>query len=318
VFDTNYNGLIPDKFRTDRERVRQSAFAVGLGLVGSVLGSILPPMFVTYKVRSSFVTSALVVAGIGLVAFLLTLPGVREDRAMRGRQAPFFPTLRAALRQRNFLAYLIVYLCYQSLTLLMMGSVPYVVRFVLQASADTESVIFGGYILTGLLSIPLWTYLARRLGNKRVFLIGGLIISVLALPLLFVSSLAGVVVVVALMGIGLIGFWVMMLPILGDVIDEASVSAGRRQEGVYMGIRTFFGRIAIIVQALTLAIVQTATGFRPGAAAQSARAVLGIRLQLALVPMVLMLTGILVFWRLYDLTPEKKQGIRARLQELGL
>jgi len=170
----------------------------------------------------------------------------------------------------------------------------------------------------GLLSIPLWTYLARRLGNKRVFLIGGLIISVLALPLLFVSSLAGVVVVVALMGIGLIGFWVMMLPILGDVIDEASVSAGRRQEGVYMGIRTFFGRIAIIVQALTLAIVQTATGFRPGAAEQSARAVLGIRLQLALVPMVLMLTGILVFWRLYDLTPEKKQGIRARLQELGL
>lgn len=326
IYDTNYNGLIPDKFRSDRQRVRQSAFAVGLGLVGSVAGAILPPMFVTYGERSTFATSAMIVAGIGAIAFLLSLPGVWETREMRERavraaEAPrerFFAAMGTALRHRNFVAYLIVYLCYQSLSLLMLGSVPYVVRFILNAAPETESMIFGGYIVTGLLSIPVWTIVVRRLGYKRVFVAGGIVVALMALPLLFVSTVTGMIVVISISGVGLIGFWVMLLPILGDVIDEATVLQGKRHEGMYMGIRTFFGRVAIIVQALTFGAVQILTGFEPGSAVQSARAVFGIRIQLAIVPMVLMLAGVLLFRAIYDLTPEKKERIRARIAELEL
>lgn len=64
-----------------------------------------------------------------------------------------------------------------------------------------------------------------------------------------------------------------------------------------MGVRTFFGRIAIIIQAITFALIHILTGFEPGSATQSATAVFGLRLQVSVVPMILMIIGILLFWR---------------------
>ena len=46
MFDTNYNGLIPDKFRTDEQRLRISSFEVGLGIFGTVDGVVIPPMII--------------------------------------------------------------------------------------------------------------------------------------------------------------------------------------------------------------------------------------------------------------------------------
>jgi len=101
-------------------------------------------------------------------------------------------------------------------------------------------------------------------------------------------------------------------------VDEAAVRNGVRQEGFYMGVRTFFGRIALIIQAVTFALIHILTGFEPGAATQSDTAIFGLRLQVAVIPMILMLIGVLLFWKLYDLTPEKKVEIKARLKELDL
>ena len=109
-----------------------------------------------------------------------------------------------------------------------------------------------------------------------------------------------------------------MLPVLGDVVDEAALKNNTRQEGIYMGVRTFFGRIAIIIQALTFAIIHISTGFEPGSPTQSPLAILGLRFQVALVPMILILIEILLFWKLYDITPEKKVEIRKKLAELNL
>ena len=105
---------------------------------------------------------------------------------------------------------------------------------------------------------------------------------------------------------------------MSDVVDEAAVRNGVRQEGFYMGVRTFFGRIALIIQAVTFALVHILTGFEPGAKTQSATALIGLRLQVAVIPIILMLIGVFLFWRLYDLSPEKKEQIRARLKELDL
>jgi GPH family glycoside/pentoside/hexuronide:cation symporter len=151
-----------------------------------------------------------------------------------------------------------------------------------------------------------------------MFIIGGLLLAIFTIPLLFVNTILFAVIAVALLGIGSIGFWVMMLPVLGDVIDEASVKTGTRQEGFYMGVRTFFGRIAIIVQVGTFALIHILMGFEPGSPTQSETAVLGLRFQVALIPMILMLIGIFLFWKLYDLTPEKKKQIRLQLKELAL
>ncbi len=328
IYDPNFNALIPDKFRSDKQRIKQSSFAVGLGLTGTVLGGVIPPLIITYGDRSSFVVMSIVVAFMGFGFLLLTLPGVRETEEMKQRavevdaqkeRVSFFKILKSVIKQKSFLAYIAIFTFYQSMSLLMTGSIPYVVRFILHEEAETESLILIGYIIVGLLSIPFWSKIAGKINNNKVmFLIGGVLLVVLSIPFLFVSTIATVMISVALWAIGSIGFWVFMLPVLGDVVDEAAIRNNIRQEGIYMGVRTFFGRLAIIVQAGTFFFIHTLTGFEPGSATQTPLAILGVRLQVALVPMILMLIGVLIFWKLYDITPEKKASIREKLEQLKL
>ncbi len=69
-------------------------------------------------------------------------------------------------------------------------------------------------------------------------------------------------------------------------------------------------------QAMTFTIVHALTGFVEGAASQSELAVWGIRIHLAVVPMVFMIVGILIFWRFYDLTPEKVTENQLKIKEM--
>lgn len=47
-------------------------------------------------------------------------------------------------------------------------------------------------------------------------------------------------------------------------------------------------------------------------------ALLGIRIHSAIVPAILILITILIFWKYYDLTPDKVATNKAKLKELGL
>lgn len=328
AYDVNYNSLIPDKFRTDKQRMKLASFAVAFGVIGVVMGAILPPMLITYGDKASFFRMGVVVSIIGIIMLLLLIPGIKEDQEMIDRafrvdaqkeQLGFFKMMKVALKQKSFVAYLCIFTFYQAMVILMFGSIPYVVRFILKEEAIVEAYIFLGYIVVGLISIPFWAKYAQKTGDfKKSFIIGGLLMVILAIPLIFVDTILTVIIAVAIFGVAGIGFWVMMLPVLSDVVDEAAVRNGVRQEGFYMGVRTFFGRIALIIQAVTFALIHILTGFEPGAATQSDTAIFGLRLQVAVVPMILMLIGVLLFWKLYDLTPEKKVEIKARLKELDL
>jgi GPH family glycoside/pentoside/hexuronide:cation symporter len=327
IFDTNYYGLIPEKYRTDRNRIKFSSFQVGLGILGSVLGVVLPPLVIQYGDKSSFFLMSVIISIIGVILVLIQIPGIREDKKVLKRQYEsekdkerkgFFEMMRLMLKQRNFIAYLIFYTLYQATILLLLGSIAYLNRYIIQGDEFNESLIMLGYIFTGLLSIPLWSKVAKKHGNKRVFVIGGLIISLLTLPFLFVSTLIGAIITASILGIGLIGFWLMQTPILADVIDEAIVEQETKFEGFYMGVRTFFGRISIIIQALTFALIHFFTGFDPQAASLTDLAIIGLRIQMALIPMILMLIGVLAFWKIYDLSDERKKGIQAKLRTLKL
>ena len=60
------------------------------------------------------------------------------------------------------------------------------------------------------------------------------------------------------------------------------------------------------------------TGFVEGAETQSESAIWGIRLTMSVIPVFFLLVGTLIFWKLYDITPEKSNIIKAKLKELNL
>ena len=188
----------------------------------------------------------------------LLVPGIRETRAMidrylaeRRNGAPpedrFFTQLRGALANRDFLAFILLYFFYQAAMLSMTASVHYVGDYILGRST---TLIMGAMLAGALVGLPVWTRLARRLANNQGLLAASAIaLAIACVPMAFPLSYTGYVVSMAVWGAAFGGFWMLIAPAMADVIDGIVARTGRRNDGVYLGFRAFFGRLAYAVQA---------------------------------------------------------------------
>jgi len=321
--------IFPDKFRSQKERTRIAGFQTLLSQLGLTLGMLLPPLFFTYGNRGSYVTQAAVVSLICLMVATLMLHGMRDDpesikRTLRLQATPeyhepYFKTLKYALRQKNFVSYLLAYLGQTVMMVVMLASIPYLVRYILGVGSGSETYVSGALLLGGASSVPFWIKVARRYGNRIGYICGtGLTATLLLFFLVFVSNLETAVVAAALLGVTMGATWSLLYPTFSDVIDEIVLKTKNRKEGIYYGFRTFFGRLSIVIQALAFGLIHVMTGFDPAATTQSTLALLGLRFQMTIVPMLFYLIGFLCMWRVYDLKPAKVQSIKAQLKTLDL
>lgn len=327
MWNTNFYSLYPDKYRSHEERTRVAGISTAIGQLGIALGFIIPPLFINYGNPSTYISGAIAVAIVAFVGIVMMFPGVREDEEMRSRilirepqqkQESFFKTLKFAVKQKNFFVYILAYLLFQSFVFIVIGSVPYWVPFILKLSAENESLLSIGFLLGSLASIAIWAYLVKRHGNRTIFIIGMFFTGIVLIPMLLISDFISSLLIMILVGIGVGAIWICIYPVYGDAIDEIVVKTKKREEAIFFGIRVFFARIALIVQALVFALIHSATGFAPELTTQTDLALLGLRLQMALIPMLLLFLGGLIFWKLYDLTPKKVESIKAQLKDLGI
>ena len=326
IVTVNSKALFPDKFRGKSERLKASAFTVYIGFVGVVLGFIIPPIFIIYGNIGSFALMAWACIIVSIICGILMIPGIRDDKECvenylakcEGQERePFFKVLKQTVKQKSFVIFLIMFILYLSLTHLMVGSLFYFDRYVLKSGMITILTLF--MLLGGLISIPIWLKLNKKFGdNRKTMILSGMVMVFTALLFTFLTDIAVIMIVTFIFGIGVGGNWVMIEPVFSDVIDESIVKSERRREGIYNGIRNFFAQLGKVIQALTLAIVHELTGFVEGADAQPPLALIGIRLHIGIIPAIYMGIGLLVFWKFFDITPEKAQYFKQKLIELGL
>ncbi len=336
LFDTfhsilfvNFQSLFPDKYRSIQERRTASGIYIMIGVVGVAIGAILPPLIFTYGDLPSFALQGFIVAIITFVGFAIAIPGSREDQVTidlylssqesKREQSTFFKSLRIALKQTPFIIFMVIYTLYQSLVETMQASVHYTVRYSLGMQETASTLIFAAFLIGVLVSTPFWTRYSRKVqNNKKVMIASALVLAAFTLPITFLRNYWLIVGDMFLWGLGMGGYWLMIFPVSSDVIDNAVAQTKRREEGVYTGFQQFFGRIGIIVQALTFAIVHELTGFVEEAATQTELAIWGIHFHQSLIPFILLVIGIIVFWLKYDLTPEKVRENSKKIKELGL
>ena len=324
AWELNYQSIFPDRFRGAGERARAAGIGTAVGTVGVAVGFVVPTLFVRYGDASSYVTSALWFAVGGVVVVALLVPGVRETRAMIDRyleerregarkEESFLAQLRGALSNRDFLAFILLYFFYQAAMLSMTASVHYVGDYILGRST---TLIMAAMLVGALIGLPVWTRLARRLENNQGLLAASAIaLAVACVPMVFPLSYTGYIVSMAVWGAAFGGFWMLIAPAMADVIDGIVARTGRRDDGVYLGFRAFFGRLSYAVQAAAFAVVHGLTGF--AATPRSPQAILGIRLHQAGIPAVLLLAGFFVFKALNTITPESARRNREVLREKG-
>ena len=166
-----------------------------------------------------------------------------------------------------------------------------------------------------------WYYYSKKTGNNRKIIIyAGIIFVSITFFLSIVLDLIILLIVVILWGMGLGGFWVMVDPTYSDVVDESISKTGVRREGLYTGLRRFFGNLAKVTQAIYFAVVHELTGFAEGAdvKVQTPLANLGILLLFGIIPAITMAFGFIIFLKFYDITPEKSKTIREKLMSLKI
>ncbi|MBN2151345.1 MAG: MFS transporter [Candidatus Lokiarchaeota archaeon] len=333
VWEVNYQSIFPDKFPNQKERRTAAGIATLVGILGIGLGAIVPALFVKESNIFSYATQGWIVFVFISFAFFLMLPGVREDRGMidryvksleqlKGQEPSFMSNLKDVFKNRNFLAFVILYMFYQSCTLTVQASMVYVVSYILGYGASSVTLMMAGFILGALITIPIWMKIAQKVqNNQRMIMIGAVIMIVFMVPLIFPQTYWTYVIVSTLWGTGLGLFWAMTGPVMADVADEYVVLTKKRRDGMMFGFRAFFGRLAYGIQVMTIVLIHVVTGFDPNTMPtipSDSIYALGVRLHLALFPIIFLIIGLLIFWRGNTITPEKMKEIKRQLADLNI
>ncbi len=336
LFDTlfsfmmiNWQAIFPEKFRSQEERTKVGAIQTILSNFGLVIGIIIPFLIITSGNRGSYLLMAIVSTIVLVIIAILMIPGTIEDEetikksfligSKNEEKRTFTKTFKFALKEKNFIAYLVAYLAQVTVMVIMLASIPYWVGYVLNADPLLEYLLFVPFLLAGVLSVPFWIKVSHKYGNRIGYMCGTGLTAIFLVFALIPLGIIGSFISMTLIGFSMGATWSLMYPTFSDVIDEIVVKTGYREEGFYYGIRRLFSRLSIVIQALTFGIIHTLTNFNPiPNSPQTIEAQWGIMIGMLAVPAFFYLMGFLCMWKIYDLKPKKVQIIKDKLNELNI
>jgi GPH family glycoside/pentoside/hexuronide:cation symporter len=342
IWNVSATAIYPDKFRGLNERRTAGGFGTIIGIMGIVASSIIPPFFITENIPETYRTAAWIGVGLGIIIFLLMIPGVFEDKKTRDlyeerrikleaeEHEVFLKTAKRIITDRRFMVKVIYFFGYQAAVALLSASAQFMVIFVIGGTTFDISIFMAAMLIGALGSLPIWLHFSKKINNnKRMSIIAGFVMVFTFLPVAFSVGYVFYFIALLLFGIGLGGQWFMDPPTMGDVLDDLAVRTGKMEQAIYYGYQTFFIRFGEAFKVIIIGIIHILTGFPEGVATYTELVnevgaeniflpLLGVRIHAAIIPAILVLITIFVFWKWYDLTPDKVKENKAKLLELGL
>jgi GPH family glycoside/pentoside/hexuronide:cation symporter len=324
-----YQSLLPNKYRTLQERLKVSAIVESISAVGLILGFILPPMIIEYGNPDTYVVMALVSGFLLIISIFLGIPGMREEKELIDRyyqedQEPFlqsfFRMFKISLGQKNFRAIVYAFIGISVFNTLFVASISYYVAFVLNEPAEFELMLYLPYLLTVILPIPFYYWLAKKFGHLNVVIFANFLLPTILVVMTFVyADITAVMILVGIIGMSNGMLNISYIPLYGDFFDEAALLNKKRLEGFYNGFQTFFGRTVFILQLVVFWIIHELTQFDPKATIpQNQAAQFGIIIHWLIIPAIALYIGIILFVRIYDLKPDRVLEIKTQLEEINL
>ncbi len=305
------------------ERTRVAGVREGVGLLGTLIAASLPSVLGA----AGYTDPRVHMAGLAVVVVALMVPSVSWLLARVPEPVPLTRG-RAHLRdglhalrenapfRRLILAYLINALANGLPATLFLLFVAHVI-----GDAEAYGPLLLAYFVAGLVAIPFWFWLARRLGKHRAWalsMIGACAVFVFTPFAVGEGDIVPFFVICILSGIGVGADLVLPAAIQADVVDLDTMASGEQRTGLFFALWGIATKLAFALAALSLPIL-SAAGFDAGAfdadgkTANSAGALAALMLLYAVVPVGLKVIAIALIWN-FPLSAARQAEVRAKIE----
>ncbi len=319
-----YSALLPEVSESDAERNGLQISASLFGLLGMILGFLIPDFFRPKAgAEVSFLplqVSMVVVALVSMTLILITTFSVKERPEFTKVDKPISlgNALRFTFTSKSFL--ILVSQNFMSILMqsLILGMMFYLADYVLQM--PTILILLCVFIPL-ILGVPLTSVLRQRFG-----VVGAqqLLLTIAGLGLVAIAFVPNPFILLCLVaaGFGLSGPQTLTNVLFGQVADEDELRSGVRREGAFFGVNALITKPAQSVALALIPIVLEATNFVTREANngqislnQPASALFGIKTLMGLIPGLALLLGALLL-RWYPLRGEYLEKVKTELLEM--
>ena len=328
------NDLFRDQ-ETRRRVVLMDAF--GANLIGLLLAILMIPLLLSYfnafdaqgKVANptAFFYMALVVSVIFLLGLPLKMYGYWEPKEMRMFRAeldekierpPFIQVLKRALSDKNWVAFMITSLQFAILNRVWIVGVD---LWVIHGLGEDISVtiIPQLFIILGMFIFGVSAYwILKRKGTKNTFLIGIGMSTIFFFLAMFSPNILifGLLVFIAGGGVGIQNASRSVFRL--QALDDSILKHGTREEAQYGSVNGVIRSFSTGIQIVILLLITIAFGYNPTLGTSNTdQAKFGLLFQITGALAILCLITGIIFWKLFDISPEKAIENKERLLELG-
>ncbi len=304
-----YSALLPEVTELDAERNGLQISSSLFGLLGMLLGFLIPDLFRPKAGTSTSLlplqTAMIVVGVVGMLLILATALKVKErpEFTKVDKPLPMNQALRFTFTSKSFLILVSENFMVILMQALVLGSVYYMADYVMNWPAMNLLVFLFVPLIIG---VPVTNLIRARIGvvGAQQLL---LVIAGVGLVLMSVAPKGLIPVCLALAGFGLSGPQTLNNVLFAQVADEDEVRAGVRREGSFFGVNALLTKpaqsLAIWLMPFILELTHFVTREANGGEvflSQPGSAVFGIKVIGGLIPGVAMLlaAAILVFYPL--------------------
>lgn len=293
----NISALFPEIFRTTEERARGNVPRQIFAILGMVLGTAGAPALYG---SIGWPGMAIVLSAVCLVLLVWSFFGGMIERQVpeaASEAMRWSDQLKYTFANRAFVPYVLGSLFIQTAIAVILAAIPFYVRYSLGAPEGEGSLLLGAIFVTAIPSIVLWSAVVRRTSPRTALLWSVAVFGVAMLGFVLPSTVLAAALVGVAVGVGVGGLLQLLEVVLAQIIDEDATRTGHRREGAYFGVNGFVVRGSVVLQAVVAAVVLTASGFDASLGDAQPEAVDGgIRVMVAVVPMVFAALAWLCFW----------------------
>ncbi len=250
IFSIPHSSLGAEMTMDYHERTVLTGVREGLGVLGTLAGTVAPPLFIAVLASRQKGYSSMAAATGILTAVLIFICffSVSENPEFQKRTPiALREGLRILYRNRPFRTLVLVFV------IALMGNafVPiltmYIAHYVVKVPERIAQIVIVSYLMMAAISIVFWTRVSRRIGKKEAWGYALVLSSVVFAASTYYHEGTWVVWIflAGLAGFGYGATFALAYSMMADVIDLDELETGRRREGAYFGVWFFLEKGAL-------------------------------------------------------------------------